>query len=57
MKDVLKELPTFEGVDPIRWLVRVEQYFALNNTWEDMKIQLALVCIMGPALRQMRWLW
>ncbi|KAF2295632.1 hypothetical protein GH714_033407 [Hevea brasiliensis] len=44
------ELPNFDGVDPIAWLVRAEQYFAINNTREEMKVQLALVCMEGLAL-------
>ncbi|KAF2289912.1 hypothetical protein GH714_039140 [Hevea brasiliensis] len=50
------ELPNFDGVDPVAWLARAEQYFAINNTREEMKVQLALVCMEGPALHWLRWL-
>ncbi|KAF2316108.1 hypothetical protein GH714_041091 [Hevea brasiliensis] len=36
------ELSNFDGVDPVAWLARVEQYFAINNTREETKVQLAL---------------
>ncbi|KAF2322338.1 hypothetical protein GH714_012409 [Hevea brasiliensis] len=36
------ELPNFDGVDPVAWLARAEQYFSINNTREEMKVQLAL---------------
>lgn len=49
------ELPNFNGVDPIDWLVRAYQYFE-NNTKEEMKVQLALVYMEGPALHWMRWI-
>lgn len=51
------ELRNFEGVDPVGWLARAEQYFALNHTREDMKIQLAVVCMTGSALHWLRWLY
>lgn len=50
------EMHNFDGVDPIGWLARADEYFVLNNTREDMKVQLVLVCMEGPALHWLRWI-
>ncbi|KAF2324770.1 hypothetical protein GH714_016726 [Hevea brasiliensis] len=50
------ELPNFDRVDPVGWLARAEQYFLINKTTDEMKVQLALICMEGPALHWMRWL-
>lgn len=50
------ELPNFDGIDPIGWLARAEQYFSINNTRDDIKVQLAVVCMKGHALHWIRWL-
>lgn len=50
------ELPTFGGIDPNGWIARVEQFFELQNTAENQKIPLAMICMEGSALHWMRWL-
>lgn len=49
------ELPQFSGEDPIGWLARADQYFTLNRTPANMKVQLALfVCMDGAVLHWFR---
>lgn len=42
--------PNFYGMDIVAWLAQAEQYFAINNTRDDTKVQLALVCMEELAL-------
>lgn len=41
------ELPTFEGTDSIGWLARVEKYFAIHHTREDLKVPTAFISMEG----------
>ncbi|XP_019176297.1 PREDICTED: uncharacterized protein LOC109171686 [Ipomoea nil] len=50
------ELPTFDGGDPIGWLPRVEQYFAIHHTREDLKVPTTFINMQGPALHWLRWM-
>lgn len=49
------EIPTFDGTDPIGWLARAEQYFAIQCTRDDLKVPTAFVRMEGPALHWLRW--
>lgn len=44
------ELPGFTGVDPVGWISRVETYFEVHNTSDEMKIRLARLCMEGSTI-------
>ncbi|KAK6123709.1 hypothetical protein DH2020_042544 [Rehmannia glutinosa] len=50
------EIPMFTGDDPIGWLARAEQYFAIQRTREDLKVATTFISMEGPALHWLRWL-
>ena len=50
------QMPTFNGLDPLGWLMRAEQYFQINQTSERSKLQLVLVCMEDTTLHSVRWL-
>ncbi|XP_019189232.1 PREDICTED: uncharacterized protein LOC109183619 [Ipomoea nil] len=50
------EIPTFDGTDPVGWLARADQYFAIQCTREDLKVPTAFISMEGPALHWLRWL-
>ncbi|XP_019188336.1 PREDICTED: uncharacterized protein LOC109182641 [Ipomoea nil] len=50
------EIPTFDGTDPVGWLVRADQYFVIQCTREDLKVPTAFISMEGPTLHWLRWL-
>ncbi|KAF2295759.1 hypothetical protein GH714_033880 [Hevea brasiliensis] len=48
------ELPNFDGNDPINWLARADQYFLAHQTTANLKVQLTMICMEGPALHWFR---
>ncbi|KAF2325178.1 hypothetical protein GH714_024881 [Hevea brasiliensis] len=50
------ELPLFDGIDPLGWLIRVEQFFELNGTRSKHKIHLAIICMDGNTVHWLHWL-
>ncbi|WVZ18618.1 hypothetical protein V8G54_005940 [Vigna mungo] len=43
------DLPTFEGIDPLGWISRVEKFFEIQKVTEKEKLRLAYVCMEGSA--------
>ncbi|CAH9140159.1 unnamed protein product [Cuscuta epithymum] len=50
------KLPIFSGTDPMGWLARAEQFFAIHCTREDLKVATAFISMEGPALHWIQWL-
>ncbi|KAL6496784.1 hypothetical protein OROHE_027316 [Orobanche hederae] len=50
------ELPSFSGENPSAWIARAEQFFHVDNTPEDMKLEYALIAMEGPTLHWLQWL-
>ncbi|KAG8651245.1 hypothetical protein MANES_07G105102v8 [Manihot esculenta] len=50
------EIANFNGIDPIGWLTRAEQYFELNRSQLEFKVMMAMVCMVEGALHWLRWL-
>lgn len=46
------ELPTFDGMDTVGWVPICKAYFAVQGTPISLRLQLALICIVG-----MTWQW
>ena len=42
------KLPMFNGDDPASWIARVEVYFRVQGTREELKVSLAQLCMDGP---------
>lgn len=41
------ELPTFEGIDPLGWVSRVEKFFEIQNVTIREGLRLAYICMEG----------
>ncbi|KAL8548186.1 hypothetical protein ACS0TY_007492 [Phlomoides rotata] len=50
------ELPYFSGENPSTWISRAEQYFCIDNTPEEMKLEFALIAMEGTALQWLQWM-
>ncbi|XP_041009333.1 uncharacterized protein LOC121253378 [Juglans microcarpa x Juglans regia] len=50
------DFPKFNGVDPVEWILKAEQFFEYFNTPEDQKIQIAFFHMEGKALSWFSWL-
>jgi hypothetical protein len=50
------DFPRFSGEEPIIWLDRVAQYFALQQTPEEQKVTLAAFYLEGEANQWWQWL-
>ncbi|GAU10413.1 hypothetical protein TSUD_417780 [Trifolium subterraneum] len=44
------ELPMFNGDDPAGWIARAEVYFNVHNTGQEIKVNLAQLCMDGPTI-------
>lgn len=44
------KLPVFEGEDPVAWIKRVEIYFDVQNTSEEIKVKLARLSMEGSTI-------
>lgn len=44
------ELPSFDDEDPVRWITRVEMYFELQNTSEEVKVKLVKLRMEGATI-------
>ncbi|XP_042058544.1 uncharacterized protein LOC121802920 isoform X1 [Salvia splendens] len=42
-------MPTFDGSEPLTWLARANQYFLINKTSSDRRVDVAMLAIEGPA--------
>lgn len=49
------ELPVFDGENADSWVVRVDQYFELNEFTEEEKLQAVKMCFDDEALIWYRW--
>lgn len=47
------ELSNFDDNDPVGWIALAEQYFTFHQTFENLKVQLAFICMEGAALHLM----
>lgn len=58
MKHALRriDLPGFDGSDPMGWIARAEQYFEINATPPQNKVQIACICLEGSAIHWYRWI-
>ena len=50
------QMPDFNGLDPLGWLARAQQYFQINHMPDSLELQLALVCMEDIALHWAHWL-
>ncbi|KAF5463169.1 hypothetical protein F2P56_019105 [Juglans regia] len=50
------DFPKFDGLEPMEWILKAEQFFEYFNTPEDQKIQIAFFHMEGKALSWFSWL-
>ncbi|KAL6579078.1 hypothetical protein OROMI_009294 [Orobanche minor] len=50
-----RELPLFDGSDPMAWLAQAEQYFLVHNTAASERVSLALIAMSGRAMFWAQW--
>lgn len=50
------ELPMFDGEDPLTWISKAEQYFAIQSTKPPDRVTVAMVSMDGAALNWVRWI-
>ena len=48
-------MPLIDGRDPDGWIFRAERYFSMNGLTDVEKVDIAAVCLEGPALSWFQW--
>ncbi|KZV19421.1 hypothetical protein F511_08762 [Dorcoceras hygrometricum] len=49
------EIPAFNGVDPVGWLSKAEQYFEIHGTPLYHRLKIAHICMEGTAVHWFQW--
>jgi len=50
------DIPRFDGIDPMGWIFKINQFFDFHHTAEDQRLRIASFYMEGDALTWFQWM-